>query len=114
MKKKLILIICLFVALNLIGVSLFITLFFYVRDNPTDSEAIHYLLYESDFTEKYGEIDQGGRTFNYRVQKNEKQKKIPYHFDTECHSVYVYITLEKDGDDWDAVFYEIIRIEQIS
>ena len=109
-KKKIIIGILGVLGLYAIFGAVVISLFYMVRYNPIDGLSIAYMRSNEDFKSQYGEIVTIGRNPFCRTEKSEAMIKAPYTIDSVNGKVVVYVTLINDGDGWEAVSYEVIKV----
>ena len=93
----------LFVAVVLIG-------FYSIRNNPTDKIAMPYIWQNEDLEKQYGEIHSVLRYHGYETEKTKNKKKVSYSVETENNRVIVYVTLEKNEENWEAESLEILEV----
>lgn len=87
--------------------------FYSIRNNPTDKIAMSYVWNDKDFQNQYGEISSVCRYHGYEITKIEKEMKVPYVVETKNYNVYVYVNLQKNDNDWDAVSIDIIDVKEV-
>lgn len=87
--------------------------FYSIRNNPTDKIAMPYVWNDKDFQNQYGEISSVCRYHGYEITKIEKEMKVPYVVETKNYNVYVYVNLQKNDNDWDAVSIDIIDVKEV-
>ncbi|MDE6148788.1 MAG: hypothetical protein K2F81_01660 [Ruminococcus sp.] len=85
--------------------------FYSIRNNPTDKIAMPYVWNDKDFQNQYGEISSVCRYHGYETKKTEKEMKVPYVVETKNYNVYVI--LQKNDDDWDAVSLDILDVKEV-
>ena len=91
-----------------------LALFLWIQKNPVDVAACDYIRDQSTISQEYGEIHHVARkVMMYKTEKKEDYVRAPYSVETDTAKLVVYVTLEKREGIWEAVSYEIVRVEKI-
>lgn len=89
--------------------------FYSTKNDPLDKIAMPYIWQNEDLKNQYGDISSVFRYIGNEVKKNEMRIKVPYSVKTEKYRIIVYITLEKNEENWEAESLEILEvIENVS
>lgn len=108
--KRIILIVIAVYALFVVFVS---SLFYYMRNNPTDQVAMTYLWNDTSFEAQYGEIVHIGRNVTNRTEKSQNTKKVPYIVETKTERILVFVELQRFENNWSAVSWTVKEVHSI-
>ena len=108
--KRIILIVIAVYALFVVFVS---SLFYYMRNNPTDQVAMTYLWNDPSFEAQYGEIVRIGRNVTNRTEKSQNTKKVPYIVETKTERILVFVELKSFENNWSAVSWTVKEVHSI-
>ena len=109
-NKKLLIAIVVAISVYIVFAGVVAILFNYISNNPIDKISITYIRDNTDIENEYGEIVSVGKNILYKTIKEESIIKSPYTVTTHTGRVIVYITLAKNGEEWEAVSSEVIEV----
>lgn len=90
-------------------------LFNRVYNDPMDATARTYIYTECpELSEEYGEINNILRNTKYKKQKSDTTTVAAYTLVTDTNDVVVYVTLEKSGEEWKALSYEVLEVRPLN
>ncbi len=109
-KRKIKKIILISVLIYVVFASIVIIMFNAISNDPIDAKATTYIRNNCQEIVEYGDIEYIGRSVFYKTIKEDALMKYPYTVETTKGRVKVYVTFEKNADEWVATSLEIIDI----
>lgn len=110
MKKKLLTIFIIGIAIYAVFAIVVLTLFNIISKDPIDKISITYLRNDTNIQSEYGEIISIGRNVLYKTIKEESTIKKTYTVETQSGRIIVYVTVTKYNNEWRASSFEVVEV----